>query len=292
MKLFVFGLGYSAGFLVRNCLAVGDEVAATVRSTDKASALRAEGVQAFVFDGRRRESEVADALANCDALLVSVPPDPDGSDPVLRVYADDIAAAADLRWIGYLSTIGVYGDRQGGWVDETTEPSPGDDRSRRRLAVEQGWRSFGGQRRGPVQLFRIAGIYGPGRNQLAQLAAGTARRIVKPGQVFNRIHVADIAQAIMASISRPRADAVYNLTDDEPAPPQDVVAYAASLCGVAAPPEIAFETADLTPMSRSFFSETKRVRNTLLGSELGISLRYPTYREGLAALRAAGEGSV
>jgi nucleoside-diphosphate-sugar epimerase len=290
MKLFIFGLGYSAGFIARDVLAAGGTVAATMRSADKAEAVRARGITPYLFDGRRRDGAVAEAMAGSDAVLVSVPPDADGSDPVLRVYADDLAAAQPVRWIGYLSTIGVYGDRKGDWVDEATEPSPSDDRSRRRLAVEQAWRSFGRQRRGPVQIFRLAGIYGPGRNQLAQLAAGTARRIVKPGQVFNRIHVDDIAQVVMASLQKPRADAVYNLADDEPAPPQDVVAFAAALCGVVPPPEIPFETAELTPMSRSFFSETKRVRNGLLASELGIKLRYPTFREGLAALHAAGEG--
>lgn len=289
MKLFIFGLGYSAGFIARDALARGDDVAATVRTRAKAEALAGSGLQLHLFDGRCREAALTDELATSDAVLVSVPPDGDG-DPVLRVYGDDLAAAPSLRWIGYLSTIGVYGDRQGGWVDEASPPTPGEERSRRRLAVETEWLAFGRDRRGPVQIFRLAGIYGPGRNQLAQLAAGLARRIVKPGQVFNRIHVDDIVQAVAASRQHPRAGAIYNVVDDEPAPPQDVVAYAAALCGVAPPPEIPFAQAELSPMSRSFFGESKRVRSQLLSAELGIRLRYPSYRDGLSALRAAGEG--
>jgi nucleoside-diphosphate-sugar epimerase len=198
--------------------------------------------------------------------------------------------APHLRWIGYLSTVGVYGDHKGAWVDETTVPRPSDGRSRYRLEAENGWLALGAARGIPTQVFRLAGIYGPGRNQLVQLAQGTARRIVKPGQVFNRIHVDDIAQVVAASLARPRAGAIYNVADDEPSPPQDVVTFAAALCGLVPPPEIPYDVADLTPMSRSFYSENKRVRNRLLSAELGVALRYPTYREGLTALRAAGEG--
>jgi nucleoside-diphosphate-sugar epimerase len=289
MKLFIFGLGYTAGFIARDALARGDDVVATVRTGAKAEALAGSGLRLHLFDGSSRDAGVARDLATSDAVLVSVPPDGEG-DPVLRIYGEDLAAARSLCWIGYLSTIGVYGDRQGGWVDEASRPTPGEERSRRRLAVERDWLAFGRDRRGPVQIFRLAGIYGPGRNQLAQLAAGTARRIIKPGQVFNRIHVDDIVQAVAASRQRPRAGAIYNVVDDEPAPPQDVIAHAAAICNVAPPPEIPFAQAELSPMSRSFFSESKRVRSRLLSTELGIRLRYPSYREGLAALRAAGEG--
>jgi nucleoside-diphosphate-sugar epimerase len=184
----------------------------------------------------------------------------------------------------------VYGDHGGAWIDETAPPNPTSARSRRRLAAEEAWLALGRRTGKPVQVFRLAGIYGPRRNPLAQLAAGTATRIVKPGQIFNRIHVDDIAAALAASLDRPRAGAVYNVADDEPAPPQDVVAYAASLAGVVPPAEIPFDEASLSPMARSFYAETKRVSNRLLKQELGLTLRYPTYREGLAALRAAGEG--
>ncbi len=289
MKLFIFGLGYSAGFVARHALAIGHEVAATVRTRARADALDAMGVRLHVFDGEHHDDAVAGELSTSDAVLVSVPPDAAG-DPVLRVYGDDLAAASRLHWIGYLSTIGVYGDSQGGWVDEASVPMPREERARRRLAVERAWLAFGRDRRGSVQIVRLAGIYGPGRNQLAQLAAGTARRVVKPGQVFNRIHVDDIVQAVAASWGRPRNGAIYTLADDEPAPPQDVVAFAAALCGVPPPPEIAFEEAELSPMSRSFFSDNRRVRNRLLAGELGVRLRHPSYREGLRALRAAGEG--
>ncbi len=243
-----------------------------------------------LFGDSARDETIAADLAQSDAVLISVPPSEGGHDRVLSVYGDDLAKAQHLRWIGYLSTIGVYGDHGGAWIDESTPPRPVGGRSRRRLAAEQEWLAFGAVHHIPVHVFRLAGIYGPGRNQLVQLAQGKARRIVKPGQVFNRIHVADIAQVIEASIKNPRATAIYNVADDEPAPPQDVLVFAASLCGADPPPEIPFETADLSPMSRSFFSETKRVRSNLVRDELGVRLQYPTYRQGLTALRADGEG--
>lgn len=292
MKLFIFGLGYSAAFIAQRLAAGGAAIAATVRTQEKADALAGAGYDAYLFSGAGRNEAIARELAASDAVLISVPPgrDEGALDAVLEVYRDDLAKAAHVRWIGYLSTVGVYGDHGGAWVDETTVPRPCDARSHRRLAAERQWVEFGATHRVPVHLFRLAGIYGPGRNQLVQLAQGTARRIVKPGQVFNRIHVEDIARIVEASLRQPRAGAIYNGADDEPAPPQDVVAFAAALCGVLPPPEIAFESADLTPMSRSFFGEVKRVRNRLLGEELGVALRYPTYREGLTALRAAGDG--
>ena len=223
------------------------------------------------------ESEIAAA----DALLVSIAPDENG-DPVLARFADAVAAAPRLNWIGYLSTIGVYGDRGGGWVDETTPPEPVSARSRERLAAEHAWLALGARSGRPVHVFRLAGIYGPGRNALRNLADGTAKRIVKPGQVFNRIHVDDIAAVLIASLARPRAGAIYNLADDEPAPAPDVVAYAAGLAGVPPPPEIPFAEAALGPMAASFYGESKRVANRLIKDELGVGLRHPTYREGLA----------
>lgn len=289
MKLFIFGVGYSASAVARRLVARGERVAGTVRTQAKADLLAKSGVATRVFAGEGRDAAIASELADSDAVLISVPPDAQ-QDPVLRAYSDDLARAPNLRWIGYLSTVGVYGDHGGAWVDETTVPTPTDGRSRNRLIVEQQWLDFGTAHHIPVQLFRLSGIYGPGRNQLVQLAEGKARSIIKPGQVFNRIHVEDISQIVEASLGKPRAGAIYNGADNEPAPPQDVVAFAADLCGVEPPPEIPFEHAELTPMGRSFFMETKRVRNRLLHDELGVTLRYPTYREGLTALRAAGDG--
>lgn len=282
MKLLVFGLGFSALHAAQRLQLSGAQVTATVRSRAKADGLAQAGITARVFSPEHADAEIADDIAASDAILVSVPPGESG-DPVLASFADRITAAPK-RWIGYLSTVGVYGDHGGGWVDETTPTMPGKGRSRLRTAAEQEWLALG------AHVFRLAGIYGPGRNQLVQLASGTARRIVKPGQTFNRIHVADIAAVIEASLARPRPGGIYNVTDNEPAPPQDVVAFAAKLCGLEPPAEIPFERAELSPMARSFYSENRRVRNALIREELGVALNYPTYREGLTALRALGDG--
>ena len=209
---------------------------------------------------------------------------------MLSAFQDAIAAAPNLRWVGYLSTVGVYGDHAGQWIDETTPASPQQERSRIRAGRNRRGLLLAHRAEWPCISLGFPESYGPGRNQLAQLAAGTARRIVKPGQMFNRIHVADIAVVIEASLAHPRGGAIYNVSDNEPAPPQDVVAFAAQLCGIEPPPEIPFDSAELSAMGRSFFSESKRVRNDLIRQELGVDLRYPTYREGLTALRESGEG--
>jgi len=287
MKLFVFGFGYSAGRYVAG-LPAGAAVAATARSPAKAGALAARGVAGHVFDGRHADPALAAALAACDALLVSVPPDGDG-DPALRVYAD-VIAAAPVRRVVYLSTIGVYGDRAGAWVDESAAPNAGNDRSRDRVVAEAQWRELAAASGKRLDILRLSGIYGPGQNALVQIRAGTSRRIVKPGQVFNRIHVDDIASAIAACFAGKGTGGPLNVTDDEPAPPQDVIEYAARLMGVAPPPEIDFATAELSPMTRSFYGETKRVANRRLREVYGVDLAYPTYREGLTALWKAGEG--
>ena len=283
MKLLVFGLGFSARHVAQRLQIAGAHVTATVRSRAKADGLAQAGITARVFSPDHVDAQIADDIAASDAILISVPPGESG-DPVLASFAAPIAAAPNLRWVGYLSTVGVYGDHAGNWVDETTPTTPGKGRSRIRTGAEQAWLALG------AHVFRLSGIYGPGRNQLVQLASGTARRIVKPGQIFNRIHVADIAAVIEASLARPRPDGIYNVTDNEPAPPQDVVAFAARLCGLEPPAEIPFERAELSPMARSFYSENRRVRNALIREELGVTLSYPTYREGLTALRALGEG--
>jgi nucleoside-diphosphate-sugar epimerase len=283
MKLLVFGLGFSAQHIAQRLQVAGAQVTATVRSRAKADGLVEAEITPRLFSPDHVDAEIAKDIAASDAILVSIPPGESG-DPVLAPFADRIAAASNLRWVGYLSTVGVYGDHAGAWVDETTPTTPGKGRSQSRTTAEQAWLALG------AHVFRLSGIYGPGRNQLVQLASGTARRIVKPGQIFNRIHVADIAAAIEASLARPRPGGIYNVTDNEPAPPQDVVAFAATLCGLKPPPEIPFERAELSPMARSFYSENRRVRNALIREELGVTLKYPTYREGLTALRALGDG--
>lgn len=288
MKLVIFGLGYTAGFVARAAMAEGWEVVGTVRSAEKAGRLSREGIHTLVFDGFAVSRSLGAAVAEADAVLVSAQPDEEG-DPVLRSLAGELAAAPNLRWIGYLSTIGVYGDHGGAWIDETAECRPTSARSKLRLETDKAWLGFGERSGRPVQIFRLSGIYGPGRSAIAKLRAGTANRLIKPGQVFNRIHVDDIAGILLASLRQPRPGAVYNVTDDEPAPPQDVVAYAAELTGLAPPPETPFDPARLTPMAASFYGENKRVSNALVKRELGYVLRYPSYREALRGLAAAGE---
>lgn len=283
MRILIFGLGYSASYIAQHLQDAGTEVTATVRTTAKAEELGRRGIIARVFSSSSVDPRIADDIKSSDAILSSVPPNESG-DPVLASFAGAITGDSRSWWIGYLSTIGVYGDHLGNWVDETTPATSEKHRSQLRIAAEQAWLALG------AHVFRLSGIYGPGRNQLEKLAAGTATRIIKPGQVFNRIHVADIAAVVAASLSRPRPGAIYNVTDHEPAPPQQVVEFAADLCGRTPPPEIAFERAELSPMARSFYLENCRVRNDLIRTELGVTLAYPSYREGLSALRALGEG--
>lgn len=288
-SLFCFGFGYSAEALAERLMRVGWRVAGTCRSLDKAARLEQKGVDPFLFSNEHPLDDAVAALGDATHVLISTPPDPEAGDPVLAAHRDDLAAAArDIAWLGYLSTTGVYGDRGGEWVDEASPLTPTTERGQRRLEAERAWLVFGAETGVPVHLFRLAGIYGPGRNQLASLRKGKARRIDKPGQVFSRIHVADIAAVLDASIARPNAGAAYNVCDDEPAPPQEVVAYAADLLGVEPPPLVPFESADLGPMARSFYAESKRVRNGRIKHELGVALRYPTYREGLKVLYEAG----
>jgi nucleoside-diphosphate-sugar epimerase len=281
VHLFVFGLGYAGARLALAMREQAQWVGGTVRDVEDAVALAAHGLRTFVFGGAQAGIGVAEAVRHCTHLLASVPPG-DG-DPVLTCHGASIIAADHLRWIGYLSTVGVYGDHGGDWVDETTAPAPAAGRSAARLAAEQAWQALAAERRVPLAIFRIAGIYGPGRNAFVNLAAGTAHRVIKAGQVFNRIHVDDLVAALGAAIGRDVAG-IFNLADDEPAPPEEVVAYAAKLMGVPPPPAVPFAVADLSPMARSFYGENKRVTNDRLKSALGIALRYPTYREGLAAL--------
>jgi nucleoside-diphosphate-sugar epimerase len=289
MNLFILGLGYSATFLARRKLAEGWRVSGTVRSPEKAKALRAEGIEACTFDARAGDfGTAASALHEAEALLVSIPPAGE-NDPLPETLSRPIAEARGLRWIGYLSTIGVYGDHGGAWVDETTLCRPSSARSRARLAAEASWSRLGTQARIPVIRFRLPGIYGPGRNALVAIRERKARRIIKPGQIFNRVHVEDIATALGLSLKKDIASAVYNLTDDEPSPPQDVVTFAAGLLGFAPPPEVSFEDAKLSPMAASFYAENKRVRNDLIKRRLAFAPTFPSYREGLRELLRQGE---
>ncbi len=282
IRLFVFGCGYSARVYVDR-LSPEAISGVTTRSPEKARELATAGLRAFLFAA---EAPLADgmeaALGETTHLLLSIAPGSEG-DPVLRRLASTIRTLPRLRWIGYLSTVGVYGDHGGAWVDEATPTAPASKRSRERLEAERAWQELADARGVPLAILRLSGIYGPGRSPFDKLANGTARRLVKPGQVFNRIHVDDIAGAL-AHLSRDATGGIFNVTDDEPAPPQDVVAHAARLAGFPLPPEIDFATADLTPMARSFYGENKRVSNAKL-KRSGYAMIFPSFREGLAALR-------
>lgn len=289
MKLFVFGLGYTAMDFIARHGNTFESMAGTSRSTEKAAAVRSARLTTFVFGEEGIDPAIGTAVRDADVLLVCVPPG-SSADPVLAKFGRQIAGVKRPMKIFYLSTVGVYGDRGGEWVDEERLPHPTSIRSKLRLHAEKAWFSLAKGAGKTVHILRLAGIYGPGRNPLAGLKAGTARRIVKPGQVFNRIHVADISAALHALRDYSGGSEIWNLSDDEPAPPQDVVTFAASLLGLEPPPEQTLQAAALSPMARSFFEENKRVSNEKLKQKLGVKLTFPTYREGLAALFEAGEG--
>jgi nucleoside-diphosphate-sugar epimerase len=288
--LVCFGLGYSAEHFVGTFGDGFERIIGTVRGAERAAVLNthlAGRLKALVFGSASANADVTRAIGHADCTLVSVPPNEHG-DPVLAAFGDALAHARHLRSIVYLSTVGVYGDHGGEWVDETTPPKPGSARSRARLDAERVWQKLGARRGTAVAILRLAGIYGPGKNALLQIRQGSARRIVKPGQVFSRIHVADIAQAIDAAFAR-KVGGLFNVADDEPSAPGDPLAFAAQLLGRDPPPEVPFEEAapSLSPMALSFWQECRRVRNDKLKRELGVTLLYPTYREGLRALSAA-----
>jgi len=280
MRLFILGLGYSARHFVRRFGDSFSHVAGTVR--DPATRDDLAGIELHGFSGSRLAGETVNRIRDADVLLISIPPGATG-DPALAALGDGLGARQ--RQIVYLSTIGVYGDHAGEWVDESTPPQSALDRARMRVAAEQAWTETA---HGNVAILRLAGIYGPGRNALVTLRNGTARRIIKPGQVFNRIHVDDIASAIIAAIHH-QSGGTWNVCDDEPAAPQDVITYAAQLMGVEPPAEEAFATAEMSAMARSFYSSSARVSNAKLKRELGVRLAYPNYRHGLDALWHAGE---
>ncbi|WP_342739064.1 SDR family oxidoreductase [Bradyrhizobium sp. B117] len=281
MRLFILGLGYSARHFLGRFADSFSHIAGTVR--DPAQRNDLAGIEVHEFSGGSPARETVKRISEADVLLISIPPGSTG-DPAISAFRNVLAAGR--RKVVYLSTIGVYGDHAGGWVDESTPPQAALERTRMRVAAEQAWTDATG---GDAVILRLAGIYGPGRNALVTLRAGTARRIIKPGQVFNRIHVDDIASTIMAAVQR-QGGGIWNVCDDEPAPPQDVIAYAAQLMNVAPPPEEAFETAEMSAMARSFYASSARVSNAKLKQELGVVLAYPTYRHALDALWRVGEG--
>ncbi|WEX77702.1 SDR family oxidoreductase [Sinorhizobium numidicum] len=286
MHVLILGAGYSGTAIAKALAPAAQSVTGTTRSPEKLSELEQAGIRPVVFDGTTISAELADAMREATHLVQSIAPGRDG-DPMFRAGTPPLAELLpNLRWAGYLSTVGVYGDHGGGWVTEDTPLNPVSQRSIERVAAENAWMDYGARQSIPVAVLRLAGIYGPGRNAFRNLAEGTARRLVKPNQVFNRIRVEDIGSAA-AFLANRGMGGIFNVTDDEPAPPQDVVAEAARLMGVEPPPEIPFETAELSPMARSFYGENKRVSNARL-REAGFEFAFPTYRVSLAQLWASG----
>lgn len=283
--LLAVGLGYSAKEIARNLK--GWRIIGTSRNVEGVAEIQDLDHEAVLFDGDNPSADLSQALGEATHILHSAPPSAKG-DPLLIHHEADLLAAPYLEWVGYLSTIGVYGDTAGAWVDESAIANPGSERSKQRWEAEQAWMDFAARRSGmALQIFRLAGIYGPGRNALERLREGREKRIDKPSQVYNRIHRDDIAATVLAGIrAGAKATGVFNVTDDEPAPPQDVVTYAAELLGIEPPPLIPWEEAEksMTPMARSFYLETKRVRNDRIKRELGVTLLYTNYRKGLDRL--------
>lgn len=280
-SLFCFGYGYTGDHLTMALREQADwQISGTTRDLDKKALMHDGGIRAFLFDYRKPLDDPQRFLNGVTHLLISTPPD-DTGDPTYVMHADDILRIPTLKWIGYLSSTGVYGDRGGGWVDELSEVRPTTKRGSRRARAEDQWMSLFFKHALPVHIFRLAGIYGPGRSALDSVRAGVARRIDKKGHAFSRIHIDDIVNVLMASIARPNPGGVYNIADDNAAPSHEVIAYACELLGIDAPPLIAYEDADMVPIARSFYADNKRVRNTRIKDELGVILKYPDYRAGL-----------
>ncbi len=289
-RLFCFGLGYTSRTLARACMAAGWTVAGTCREAERRDALVAEGIDAWLFDENNPLDDAAAALAGTTHLLAAAPPGENG-DGAAFLHGAAIAATESLEWIGYLSTTGVYGDHRGGWVDEDSETNPSSPRAARRVAAEEQWLDFWWNDGIPTHLFRLAGIYGPGRGPLAALKAGAAKRIHKPGHLFSRIHLDDIVATLRASMARPNGGRVYNVCDDAPAAQADVVAFASRLLGLEPPPLVPIEDAALSPLGASFYADNKRVRNDRIKAELGVALAYPDYHSGLTALFDEGDSA-
>lgn len=289
--LFCFGLGYSSGVVADLLRKRGWRISGTSTSPAGAGRLTDQGYGGLTFDGTTASRSIKEELNSATHVLLSIPPGA-GGDPAFLQHGRDIAERKSIAWIGYFSTVGVYGDANGGWVSEETEAKPSSERGQRRLAAEQNWLKLAREAGKNAAVFRLPGIYGPGRSAIDDVLGGTARSIIKADQVFNRIHVDDIAAAVIASIERPHPGRVYNVTDDEPGPPQDVVNFAAGLLGHPPPPSLDYETATLSPMARSFYSENKRVSNARMKAELGILLKYPNYRDGLRAIAQSAQPKI
>lgn len=287
MNLLLLGAGYSARYVAQRCLAVASGITGTTRNRDRISDDSAWPL--VHFDGETVTTELAEALAETTHMVVSVPPSREGdiADPVLKCLVPALTTAP-LQWIGYLSTVGVYGDHEGEWVDETAECRPLSQRSKKRLQAEREWTALARHREIPLAIFRLPGIYGPGRNALLRLEEGQSRQLIKPGQVFNRIHVDDLSAAVTAAAIH-ETPGIYNITDDVPAPPQDVVAFAAALMGKEAPEAVSWEDADISPMAKSFYAENKRVSNALSKTIPGMEYRFPDYQTGLRMLWDSGD---
>lgn len=288
-KLFCFGYGYTADALARALSKRGGwSIAGTTRDPDKRDAMRDIGIEASLFNYEKAIADPLSLLRDTTHILISTPPD-DYGDPTFRIHGEDLAQLKNLQWVGYLSTIGVYGDRGGAWVDETAEPHPTSKRGTRRAIAEKQWQNLCLSSGLPLHIFRLAGIYGPGRSAIESVRAGVARRIYKPGQAFSRIHIDDIIQTLLASFSQPRPGAIYNVADDYPAPSHEVIAYACEILGIDPPPLLDYSKADLAPITMSFYSDNKRIRNDRIKDELGVSLIHPTFREGLLECRRVAD---
>jgi nucleoside-diphosphate-sugar epimerase len=285
MNVFFFGLGFSSrasANAIRSLVDSEARITGTSRTPEGINALRDQGFSGHLFTGDAPGATLGPDLHQATHVVLSIAPGDDG-DPALVHHRADLDAAKDLQWLCYFSTVGVYGNHHGEWIDETAPCVASNERSRRRVLAEADWREYAAERGVPLAILRLAGIYGTGRSTFDKLRWGTARRVVKPGQVFNRIHVEDIGR-ITALAASALLDGTFNLADDEPAPPQDLVSHAANLSGMAPPPEVAFDAADMTAMQRSFYGDNKRVSNAAIKRALGTNLIYPTYREGLAAV--------
>lgn len=288
-KLFCFGYGYTSDYIGHELSQRGDWLlSGTTRDRDKQAALRARGIDAHIFDYEHPLVDPLYILQGTTHLLISTPPDDQG-DPAFLIHADDILKIPSIEWVGYLSTTGVYGDRDGAWVDEKSEIRPTTKRGSRRAKAEDQWLSLLKTDKLPVHIFRLAGIYGPGRSALDSVRAGVARRINKPGHAFGRIHVEDIVQVITASFNNPKPGEIYNVTDGNPVPSHEVIAYACELLGRSPPPIVDFESADLAPITRSFYMDNRRVHNEKIKNDLGIKLKYENYQRGLEGCRDAEE---
>ena len=291
-KLFCFGYGYSCDYLGHELLSNENwSVSGTTRSNEKKQSLRSRGVQAYIFDYEHPLPDPAFILEDTTHLIISTPPSDEG-DPAFISHAQDILKLKNLQWVGYLSTTGVYGNRDGDWVNENSELRPSSKRGSRRVKAEEQWQSLYKNHDLPLHIFRLAGIYGPGRSALDTVRVGTARRINKPGHIFSRIHVEDITNILLASMAKPNPGAIYNVCDDNPAPSHEIISYACEILGRPEPELINFDEADMTPMARSFYSDNKLVNNNRIKEELDVQLKYPNFKEGLKACMDAEKHAI